>query len=83
MQYLLEFTEADLERPLTEPEKIAETVREMFDGETPVRTMDVAKRLHRNYGTVKTHLHRAGRLGLLRCEPRKGWQPVAKDIKMA
>ena len=38
MQYLLEFTEADLDRPLTEPEKMAATVWEMFDGETPVRT---------------------------------------------
>ena len=52
MQYLLEFTEADLERPFSEPEKLAETVRVMFDGETPVRTMDVAERLQRNYGTL-------------------------------
>lgn len=73
MQYLLEFTEADLDRPATEPEKMAETVRAMFDGETPVRTMDVAQRLGRNYGTVKTHLHRAGKLGLLVQVPRKGW----------
>lgn len=73
MPYLLEFTEADLDRPLTEPEKVAETVREMFDGQTPVRTNDVADRLARNYGTVKTHLHRAGKLGLLVQVPRKGW----------
>lgn len=73
MQWVLEFTEADLDRPLTEPEKVAATVREMFDGETPVRTMDVAERLGRNYGTVKTHLHRAGKLGLLVQVPRKGW----------
>ncbi len=76
MPYVLEFTEADLDRPLTEPEKVAGTVREMFDGETPVRTKDVADRLGRNYGTVKTHLHRAGRVGLLECVPRKGWLPA-------
>lgn len=79
MPYLLEFTDADLDRPLTEPEKMAETVQAMFDGETPVRTMDVAERLHRNYGTVKTHLHRAGQLGLLDCVPRRGWRPVASE----
>ena len=76
MPYVLEFTEADLDRPPTEPEKVAGTVREMFDGETPVRTKDVADRLGRNYGTVKTHLHRAGRLGLLQCGPRKGLLPA-------
>ncbi|QDV58713.1 hypothetical protein [Rosistilla oblonga] len=73
MPYLLEFTDADLVRPLTEPEKAAETVRAMFDGETPVRTKDVATTLGRNYGTVKTHLHRAGQLGLLVNVPRRGW----------
>lgn len=65
MPYLLEFTEADLDRPLTVPEKITETVWELFDGKTPVRTKDAADRLARNYGTVKTHLHRAGKLGLV------------------
>ncbi|WP_436714904.1 hypothetical protein U8335_19100 [Roseiconus lacunae] len=44
MPWVLEFTEAELERPPSEPEKVAATVREMFDGETPVRTMDVAER---------------------------------------
>lgn len=78
MQYLLEFTDADLDRSLTEPEKMAETVRAMFDGETPVRTMDVAKRLERNYGTVKTHLHRARHLGLLNCVRRRGWLPAVE-----
>lgn len=62
-RYVLVFTEADLDRSLTETEKVAATVRDMFDGETPVRTMDVAERLGRNYRTVKTHLHRAGKLG--------------------
>jgi hypothetical protein len=76
MPYVLEFTEADLDRPPSEPEKVAGTVCEMFDGETPVRTKHVADRLGRNYGTVKTHLHRAGQLGLLECVPRKGWLPA-------
>lgn len=80
MQYLLEFTDADLQRPLTEPEKMAETVRAMFDGGTPVRTMDVAEKLDRNYGTVKTHLYRAGQLNLLQCVPRKGWLPIASNL---
>ena len=77
MRYVLEFTEADLDRPLTEPEKMAAMVREMFDGKAPVRTKDVAERLGRNYGTVKTHPHRAGCMGLLQCVPRKGWLPAA------
>ncbi len=36
----------------------------------------VSETLGRNYGTIKTHLHRAGRLGLLECVPRRGWLPV-------
>lgn len=80
MRYLLEFTDADLDRALTEPEKVAATVRDMFDGEAPVRTMDVAERLGRNYGTVKTHLYRAGQLNLLQCVPRKGWLPIASNL---
>lgn len=79
MRYVLDFTEADLDRSLSEPEKVAATVRKMFDGETPVRTKDVADQLGRNYGTVKTHLHRAGLLGLLECLPRKGWLPATTD----
>ena len=71
----VEFTEDDLERPLSEPEKMAAQVSEMFDGKTPVRTLDVATALGRNYGTVKTHLHRAGERGLSKCVPRKGWVP--------
>ncbi|TWT78794.1 hypothetical protein CA13_01910 [Planctomycetes bacterium CA13] len=63
-------------RPLTEPEKMAVTVREMFGGKRLVRTLEVAASLGRNYGTVKTHLHRAGQLGLLICVPRKGWLPA-------
>ncbi|TWT79465.1 hypothetical protein CA13_08660 [Planctomycetes bacterium CA13] len=74
MKYVLEFTDADLDRPLTEPEKMAEVVREMFDGERPVRTKDVAEKRRRDYVTIKTHLHRAGRLGLLINVPRKGWK---------
>lgn len=45
----------------------------MFDGETPVRTMDVATTLGRNDWTVKTHLHRAGKIGLLVRVSRRGW----------
>lgn len=51
----------------------ASMVHAMFDGETPVRTKDVATTLGRNYGTVKTHLHRAGQLWLLVNIPRRGW----------
>ena len=41
----------------------------------PVRTKDVAERLGRNYGTVKMHLHLAGKQGLLKRVDRKGWLP--------
>ena len=47
----------------------------MFDGVNPVRTKDVAERLGRNYHTVKTHLHLAGKQGLLERVDRKGWLP--------
>jgi hypothetical protein len=77
MHNVIEFTEEDLERPQSEPEKMAAKVRELFDGKTPVRTLDVAAAIGRNYGTVKTHLHRAGRLGLLKRVSRKGWLPLS------
>lgn len=73
---MVEFTEADLERRKTLAEQLAELVCEMFDGVNPVRTKDVAERLGRNYHTVKTHLHLAGKRGLLKRVDRKGWLPV-------
>lgn len=62
MRHVLEFSNADLDRPLTSPGAIAETAWEMFDGETPVRTEDAAERLGRNFRIVKMHLHRADKL---------------------
>ncbi|MGB7328610.1 MAG: hypothetical protein WBD31_27280 [Rubripirellula sp.] len=53
---------------------MAEKARAMFDGETPVRTMDVAERLGRNYGTVKTHLHGPENSDCwFKCLARVGW----------
>lgn len=75
MQNVLEFTEADLDLPRTQPEILAEVALAMFDGTSPVRISDVAEATGGNYGTVKTHLHRAARLGLLKHVPRKGWLP--------
>lgn len=75
MHNVIEFTEADLDLPKSEPEQFAATVLSMFDGQNPVRTLDVATAVGRNYGTVKTHLHRAARLGLLKRVNRKGWLP--------
>ena len=72
---VIEFTEADLDLPKTQPEQLAEVVCEMFDGKNPVRTLEVAERLGRNYGTIKTHLHRARKLGLLKWLNRRGWLP--------
>jgi Mn-dependent DtxR family transcriptional regulator len=66
-----------LNLPKTRPQMMAELVTEMFDGKNPVRTLDVAARLGRHYHTVKTQLHLAGKRGLLRCVPRKGWLPPA------
>jgi len=54
---------------------MAALVIEMYDGQTPVRALDVANRLGRDYGTVKTHLYVAGKRGLLRLVRRKGWLP--------
>jgi DNA-directed RNA polymerase specialized sigma24 family protein len=48
----------------------------MFDGRHPVRTKEVAERLSRNYGTVKTHLHLAGKQGLLKRMDRRGRLPI-------
>lgn len=48
MRNVLEFTEADWERPKTLAEEMADLVREMFDGAKPVPTKDVADRLGRN-----------------------------------
>ena len=69
----LEFTEADLPRELTQPEVVAAKVREMFDGQTPVKIADVARALEMNYGTCKTHLHRAATMNLLTLTMRKGF----------
>ena len=76
MSNLLEFTEDDLPRELTQPEVVAAHVREVFDGETPVRIVDVARDLGMDYGTCKTHLHRAAKMGLLKLVMRKGFLPV-------
>lgn len=87
MLFVLEFTDTDLDRPPSEPEKIAGTVREMFDGKTPVRTRDVAGKLGRNFGAVNTHLRRAVRLGCLNAyRARSGCQrskPFMSGIKPA
>ena len=72
---MIEFTEADLGLRKTLTEQYAELVCEMFDGVNPVRTKDVAERLGRNYSTVKTHLHLAGKQELLKRVDRKGWLP--------
>ena len=73
MRNSLEFTEDDLPRDLSQPEVVATHVRDAFDGETPVRIADVAHGLERNYGTCKTHLHRAAQMGLLTPVMRKGF----------
>jgi hypothetical protein len=76
MKELLTFTEKDFDRPRTRFEEVAATVEEMFDGENPVRTLDVANYVDRPYGTVKTQLHIAGKRGLIKGIPRKGWLPI-------
>jgi hypothetical protein len=77
-QKMLEFTEADFERPLTRYEELAAKVEELFDGKNPVRNIDVSKAMGRDYGTVKTQLHIACKRGLLTAVPRKGWLPIRR-----
>jgi hypothetical protein len=72
----LEFTEDDLPHDPSQPEVVAAHVREVFDGETPVRIADVASDLEMNYGTCKTHMHRAAQMGLLTLVMRKGFLPA-------
>lgn len=72
----LEFTRDDLPRDLTQPEVVAAKVREMFDGQNPIKIADVARALHANYGTCKTHIYRAATMGLLALVDRKGFLPV-------
>lgn len=62
-------------RELTQPEVVAAKVRKMYDGKTPVRIIDVARALAMNYGTCKTHLHRAAMMNLLKLVLRKGFVP--------
>lgn len=76
MRNSLEFTEADLPRALTQPEVVAAKVREMFDGQNPVTITAVARALEMNYGTCKTHLHRAATMNLLKLTLRKGFTPA-------
>jgi len=76
MQYSLEFTEDDLPRELSQPEVVAANVGEMFDGQNPVRIINVAQALGINYGTCKTHLHRAANMKLLTFVMRKGFLPT-------
>lgn len=76
MRNSLEFTEADLQRGRTQPEVVADKVREMFDGRNPVSITDVARVLKMNYGTCKTHLHRAAMMSLLTLVKRKGFLPA-------
>ena len=77
MSNLLEFTEDDLPRELLQPEAVAAHVRQVFDGQTPVRIMDVARDLEMDYGTCKTHIHRAAKPRLLKLLLRKGFLPLA------
>lgn len=72
----LEFTEADLPRELTQPEVVAAKVRELFDGHNPVKIADAARSLGMNYGTCKTHIHRAAMMGMLTLVKRKGFLPA-------
>jgi len=72
----LEFTEADLPRELTQPEVVAAKVRELFDGQNPVKIADAARSLGMNYGTCKTHIHRAAMMGMLTLVKRKGFLPA-------
>jgi predicted ArsR family transcriptional regulator len=72
----LEFTEVDLPRERTQPEVVADKVRELFDGRNPVSITDVARALEMNYGTCKTHLHRAAMMNLLSLVKRKGFLPA-------
>lgn len=76
MQYSLEFTADDLPRDLSQPEVVAAKVGEMFDGQNPVRIIDVAEALGMNYGTCKTHLHRAANANLFTLVMRKGFLPT-------
>ena len=76
MSNLLEFTEDNLPRELLQSEVVAAHVRQVFDGKTPVRIMDVARDLDMHYGTCKTHLHRAAKMGLLKLVMRKGFVPA-------
>lgn len=71
----LEFTKDDLPREMTQPEVVAAKVCEMFDGQNPVKIADVARALEMNYGTCKTHIHRAAQMNLLTLVKRKGFLP--------
>ena len=76
MRNSLEFTEDDLPREPTQPEVVANEVHELFDGHNPVKIADVARTLGMNYGTCKTHLHRAATMNLLTLVKRKGFLPA-------
>jgi len=76
MRNSLEFTEDDLPRELTQPEVVANEVRELFDGHSPVKIADVARMFGMNYGTCKTQMHGAATINLLTLVNRKGFLPV-------
>lgn len=66
---------------MLQPEVVAAHVRQVFDGNTPIRIMVVARDLEIDYGTCKTHLYRAAKMGMLKLMTRKGFVPVVGIVK--
>ena len=69
------FTYTDLGMPKTLPERVAELVRERYDG-TPVRTRDIARALGKPQGEAGSFLRKAAAAGLVKNVFYKGWVPV-------
>jgi DNA-binding GntR family transcriptional regulator len=69
-------TEADLNFPVPNAERVAQRVRAMYDGTHPVNARALADEFGVGVGAIEAVLERAARAGLVRQELGQGWVPL-------
>lgn len=69
-------TEADLDFPIPNVERLVAQVRTLFDGTQPVTTEAVAKAIGADVRAVRDVLRRAEHARLLEQVPGRGWVPL-------
>jgi len=71
-------TEADLNFPVPNVERLVARLRTLFDGERPVTTKAIALAVGGDAPAIEAVLQRAERNGLVKQVIGQGWVPLAK-----